>query len=398
MLIIKIIFWISLLIVFYSYLGYGIILWIYLKIRQVVKGNAQTFPQQKTAFEPAVTLLVAAYNEADILEQKIRNCFALDYPDQKLEIIFITDGSDDNGPEIVQKYPRIKLLHKPERRGKLAAINRAMTHVTSPFVIFCDANTSLNPACIKEIIKHYQDEQIGAVAGEKKINNTSVDGGSASAGEGLYWKYESFLKKLDSSFYTVVGAAGELFSIRTALFETVESNILLDDFMISMNICKKGYRVLYEPKAFASEAPSLSMKEEQKRKIRISAGGFQSVVLLKELLNVFKYGKLTFQYFSHRVLRWIVCPVLLPIILLLNITIFANEPGNHLYALLLFGQFLFYFAATIGWLFAAKNIKVKLLYIPYYFVFMNIALYIGFSRFNANKQTVLWDKAKRKIA
>ena len=181
------------------------------------------------------------------------------------------------------------------------AINRVIPFVTTDFVVFSDANTLLNRDCIREIIQHYKDPTIGAVAGEKVVSDQSGEAGVAGAGEGLYWKYESFLKKMDARFYSVVGAAGELFSIRTALFEPVQKQVLLDDFIISMKICKKGYRVMYEPKAFATEAPSFSLKEEQKRKIRISAGGWQSVFMLKSLLNIFKYGRLSFQYISHRV-------------------------------------------------------------------------------------------------
>ena len=346
------------------------------------------------AFEPEVTLIVAAYNEEHILDQKIKNSLELNYPSDKLHFIFVADGSSDNSAAVIGKYPQIKLLYKPEREGKVAAINRAMDFVTTPFVIFCDANTDLNKECIREIIKHYKDEHIGAVAGEKKIIDQSDNGGASGAGEGIYWKYESTLKKLDAKFYSVVGAAGELFSIRTALYEPVDKNILLDDFIISMKICKRGYRVMYEPKAYASEAPSFSMKEEQKRKIRISAGGFQSVLILKDLLNIFKYGKLSFQYISHRVLRWIVCPVLLPAIFFINIILWYQGHQN-LYLAILIIQIVFYLAAFTGWIFASRNIKIKALYIPYYFTFMNASLYIGFRKFMYNKQSVLWDKAKR---
>jgi cellulose synthase/poly-beta-1,6-N-acetylglucosamine synthase-like glycosyltransferase len=253
----------------------------------------------------------------------------------------------------------------------------------------------LNKEAIREIIKHYQDPIVGAVAGEKKVIAEEEKADAAGAGESLYWKYESTLKKMDSDFHTVVGAAGELFSVRTALYEHVSSNVLLDDFIISMNICKKGYKVVYEPAAFATEPPSFSIKEEQKRKIRISAGGFQSVWMLRSLLNIFKYGRLSFQYISHRVLRWVVCPILLPTILILNVMI-VIDTNILLYQLLLLAQLIFYAAAAGGAYYASKNIKVKALYIPYYFVFMNTALYLGFRRFLSNSQTVLWDKAKRK--
>ncbi len=392
MVFIKTAFWASFLLLFYSYLGYGIIIWIYLKLKYWLTNDK---PKSTVLYEPEITLVVATYNEEAIIQKKIENTFHLNYPAHKLKIIFTADGSNDNTVNIISQYPSIQLLHKPERKGKVAAINRTMEYVKTPYVIFCDANTFLNPDCIKEIVKHYADEKIGAVAGEKKVIDLSAEKNTAGAGEGLYWKYESFLKRLDARFYTVVGAAGELFSIRTALFEPVENNILLDDFMISMKICRKGYRVMYEPKAFASEAPSMTMRDEQKRKIRISAGGFQSVFLLKDLLNIFKYGKLSFQYISHRVLRWILCPVLLPLAFASNLYIYLAG-REQVYLILLILQSLFYTAAFIGWFFALKNIKIKALYIPYYFVFMNAALYIGFIRFINNKQTVLWEKAKRK--
>lgn len=389
----KIIFWVSLFIVIYSYLLYGVLVWALIICRNFF------FRRQKKVFDkdflPPVSLVVATFNEELIIRKKILNTLELDYPKNNLEIYFVTDGSTDDTNNILKSYPDINVLFRPERKGKVAAINHAMEFVNTPFVIFCDANTFLNKACIKEIVKHYKYESTGAVAGEKKVINSSEKNNAAGSGEGIYWKYESLLKKLDASFFTVVGAAGELFSIRTVLYEPVDTNILLDDFMISMNICKKGYRVMYEPAAFAMEAPSISIREEQKRKIRISAGGFQSMYLLKDLLNIFKYGKLSFQYISHRVLRWAVCPLLLPVIFILNLVICFFSFDRPFYFLLI-AQLLFYLTAFTGWLFAQRNIKLKIFYIPYYFLFMNLTLYAGFLRFLSNKQSVLWDKAERK--
>ncbi len=394
MLFLKLVFWISLAIIFYSYIGYGILLWILIRLRAVFsKPQGQSIPAD---FEPEVTMIVATYNEELFIQKKIENTLALDYPKSKLKLIFIADGSTDRTVEIIAKHPSIELLFSPERKGKVAAINRAMKYVQTPYVIFCDANTLLNRECVQEIIKHYADEKIGAVAGEKKVVDLSGDQNAAGAGEGIYWKYESTLKKLDADFYTVVGAAGELFSIRTSLFEETDPDILLDDFIISMEICMKGYKVMYEPKAFAMEAPSLTMNDEQKRKIRISAGAFQSIFLLKKILNIFKYGKLSFQYISHRVLRWTLCPLFLPVAFFANAMLAWYQAGL-VYTILFILQCLFYIAAIIGGLFALKNLKIKMLYVPYYFVFMNIALYIGFVRFINNKQSVLWEKANRKI-
>ena len=390
---IKIIFWISVFIVIYSYVLYGLLIWALIICRNFF------FRKQKKVFNedflPPVSLVVATYNEELIIRKKLLNTLELDYPKANLEIYFVTDGSTDDTNNILKSYPDINVLFRPERKGKVAAINHAMEYVNTPFVIFCDANTFLNEACIKEIVKHYKYESTGAVAGEKKVIDSSEKNNAAGSGEGIYWKYESLLKKLDANFYTVVGAAGELFSMRTHLYEPVDTNILLDDFMISMNICKKGYRVMYEPAAFAMEAPSISIKEEQKRKIRISAGGFQSMYLLKDLLNIFKYGKLSFQYISHRVLRWAVCPILLPVIFILNLVVCFFSYDKVFYFLFI-AQSLFYLTAFTGWLFAQKNIKLKIFYVPYYFLFMNVALYAGFFKFMNNKQSVLWDKAVRK--
>lgn len=393
--IIKIVTWLCIFLVFYSYLGYALLIWVILKIR---KKNQQRIADNSSVFEPPVSLVVAVYNEEDVLKKKIENCLEIDYPKDKLKLIFVADGSTDNSAAIISQYPQIELLHKPGREGKVAAINRTMTTVTTDYVVFCDANTFLNKDCIREIIKHYRDEKIGAVAGEKKVVVPTTQNKPVKDGEGLYWKYESKLKKIDSDFYSVVGAAGELFSIRTKLFEPVPAEVLLDDFIISMNICKEGYRVIYEPKAYAMEAPSLTMKDEQKRKIRISAGGFQSVLMLKDLLNIFKYGKLSFLYISHRVSRWVVCPVLLPVIFFCNlfIVLFSGDNMYNIYTALLIAQIAFYSMAVLGWVFSLRNIKNNIFYVPFYFVFINVALYIGFVRFLNNKQTVLWDKAKRK--
>jgi poly-beta-1,6-N-acetyl-D-glucosamine synthase len=390
MLLAKILFFTGIFIIFYSYVGYGLLVWVIIQIRNLLRGkNLRKFSGDL----PPVTLIVAAYNEENFIEEKIHNTLSLDYPGDRLDIIFITDGSTDNTPLIAGRFPQIQVLHHPERKGKIAAMHRAMAVVKTPIVIFCDANTLLNKDCIPMIVRHYSDPKVGGVAGEKKI--LAIPGSKITgAGEGLYWKYESALKKLDAALYTVVGAAGELFSIRTALYEPVDSHVLLDDFIISLKICRKGYRIEYEPAAYASEMPTTSLLEEQKRKVRISAGAFQSMVMLKDLFNIFKYPVLSFQYLSHRVLRWTLCPIFLPVIFILNIVLVFRGTGP-LYRILLIGQVLFYLAAVTGWVLSGKNIKVKLLYIPYYFFFQNVSLYLGFIRYRRGQQSVLWEKAAR---
>ena len=300
-------FWISFSILAYCYFGYGILIYLFNKIKMLFVFTAK----KKTIDElVAVTLIVAAYNESDVLEAKIKNSLAIDYPAEKLNIIFITDGSTDGSDELIQQYPVITLLHHAERKGKFAAIKRAMQFVQTPIVVFSDANSMLNEKSIRKIASHYKNPKIGGVAGEKKIlSNHHIS--AIGEAESLYWKYESFMKKHDADLNTVVGAAGELFSIRTELFSELDNNIILDDFIISMKICLQGYRIEYEPEAFAIETPSASLKEEEKRKVRISAGAFQSIGYLRNALNFFKYPALSFQYFSRRLFRWTVCPLML---------------------------------------------------------------------------------------
>jgi biofilm PGA synthesis N-glycosyltransferase PgaC len=389
----KFIFFFSFLIVIYSYIGYGILLYLLVKIKRlfVVKNSLKVDPD----FEPEITLIVSAYNEASIIEIKVRNSLDLDYPSDKLRLVFITDGSEDGTPAIISKYNRILLLHEEERKGKLAAMNRAMKFVSTPYVIFSDANTLLNPESVNEIVKHYVDPRVGAVAGEKKILFKEKDK-AVAAGEGIYWKYESLLKRLDSEFYSVVGAAGELFSIRTSLFHVVPADTIIEDFVQSLKLCMEGWLVRYEPNAYAIESASSSMQEEQKRKVRIAAGAFQAMLILKGLFNIFRYPVLSFQFISHRILRWTLCPVCLITGLISNVVLVYNNAGR-LYFVVLLGQIVFYAMALVGWIFARRNIKSKIFYIPYYFVFMNLSVFLGFYRFLGKKQTAVWEKADRHI-
>jgi poly-beta-1,6-N-acetyl-D-glucosamine synthase len=387
----KFLFFFSLFIMFYSYIGYGILIFLLTKVRLIFYGPKGA--QQHSDFFPEVTLLVSAFNEADFIEEKIINSLDLDYPVGKLKWIFITDGSTDGTPDIVRKYDKILLLHESERKGKVAAMNRGITYVKTPYVVFNDANTLLNPLSIREILKHYEDPRVGGVAGEKKIISKEKDK-AAGAGEGIYWKYESLLKKLDSEFYSVVGAAGELFSVKTSLFREAATDTIIEDFVQSLQICKDGYVIRYEPNAFALETASLSIKEEQKRKVRIAAGAFQAMGILKGLFNIFRYPKLSFQFISHRVLRWTLCPLCLVILLISNFALFLAK-AEWYYQVVLLCQIIFYTVACIGWIFAAKNLKIKAFYIPYYFLFMNMSVFMGFYRFIRKKQTVIWEKAAR---
>lgn len=388
-LILEIIFWTLLGLIFYSYLGYGIVLYSLIKLKRAFGKKDITYMD---SYEPKVTLMIAAYNEKDYALDKAQNSLELDYPKDKLDIVFVTDGSDDGTPDILNEVEGITVYHKPERAGKIAAMNRGMKLIDTPIVVFTDANAMLNKEALREIVKHYQNPKIGCVAGEKRIQNKEKDSASG-AGEGIYWKYESTLKKWDFELYSAVGAAGELFSVRTELHREMERDTLLDDFVMSLRIAEEGYKIAYEPNAYATESASASVSEEMKRKIRICAGGIQSIVRLKPLLNPFRYGVLSFQYVSHRVLRWTITPLALLLIIPLNIILMMNIGG--LYTLILYAQALFYAMALLGWYLENKQIKVKILFIPFYFFIMNLAVYLGFARYLKGQQSVLWERAKR---
>lgn len=386
----KILFWVSLLLLVYSYLGYGILLWCYNKARRLFTRRTAESPSQPL---PPVTFIVTAYNEAEVLEEKIKNSLALDYPGELLHFVFITDGSDDHSPAIMNRYPQLQHLHETRRRGKTAAINRAMDFVKTPVVVFSDANTMVNKEALQKIVPHYSDPLVGGVAGEKKIIR-SRHGSAVGQAEGLYWQYESWMKRMDAEFYTVVGAAGELFSLRTSLFEPLAENILLDDFIQAMRVCEKGYRMTYEPGAYAEELPSASLLQEQKRKVRIAAGAYQATGLLKKAANIFRNPVLAWQYISRRLLRWLFCPPAIGLLLAANTGLVWLDAGGFFWFSLLL-QVVFYVMAFTGWLFVRKGKPAGIFTPAFYFLFMNHCLVKGAVRYITNRQPVLWEKSKR---
>lgn len=394
MLTLKILFWSLIFIVFYAYIGYGILLYILIKIKRIFGLSKKG--QNSVEYEPDVTLFIAAYNEKDFVAEKIKNSRELEYPANKLHLVWVTDGSDDGTPEALSKYEGIEVHHLPQRNGKIGAMNRGIRFVKTPIVVFCDANTMLGRESVRRIVKLFSDPKVGCVSGEKRIFNKEKDG-AAGAGEGLYWKYESKLKKWDAELYSVVGAAGELFAIRTALYQEVEPDTLLDDFIISLRVAQKGYTIQYDPEAYAIETASANVKEELKRKVRISAGGIQSVIRLRSLLNIFKFGTLSFQYISHRVLRWTLAPLSLLLLLPIGLILASNEgfSKSGFYTILLWLQILFYAAALLGWYLENKSIKVKILFVPYYFFIMNLSVFLGLKRYLKGSQSVNWERAKR---
>ena len=390
---IKIIFWICAFIVFYTYIGYGMLLWLLIRLKRIFHNKTEEPVLPVDSELPTVTFLVCAYNEQDVVDMKMHNILELDYPKDKLQIMWVTDGSSDNTNKLLEQYPEADVIFTPERKGKAAALNHGLSMVKSDITVMTDANTLVNKEAIREIVRCMQDPKVACVAGEKRVIARHAKQ-AAAEGEGLYWKYESTLKRWDGELYSAMGAAGELNAIRTALFEPIAENALLDDFVMSMRMVDKGYRIAYTSKAFAQEYGSANLYEEAKRKRRISAGGLQSCWLLRKMMNPFRNFTVAFQFVSHRVLRWSITPFTLLALIPLNV-ILVFMKGGTIYILLWLLQLLFYLAAFWGYMLEQYGKRNKFLYIPYYFLFMNMNVFQGISYLRSHKNGGTWEKAKR---
>lgn len=372
-------FWLCLAIVVYTYVGYGLILYLLVFIKRLAI-KAKPLADITDDCLPEVTLMVCAYNEEDIISEKMSNTHSLDYPADRLHLVWVTDGSTDNTNSILSTYPDVKIVFSPERRGKSAALKHGIKEVYTEIVMMTDANTMLNPEAVREIVRLMQDPKVGCVSGAKKVMAKS-DSDEAAQGEGLYWKYESALKRLDSELYSAMGAAGELCVIRRQLMTDIPDDTLLDDFVISMEIVRMGYKIAYTSKAFAMEYGSADLHEESKRKRRIAAGGLQSSWRLRSLMNPLRHPVVAFQFVSHRVLRWTITPVCLFALIPLN-TILVLSGEGIIYTIIWILQILFYASALAG------------MRISKYFVFMNLNVFRGMA-YLLNNTSGTWEKAKR---
>lgn len=386
-----ILFWVFLGLIVYSYFGYTLFLLIISTVKKYItskKNNSNTFSY------PNLTIVIAAYNEEKNIEEKVLNTNNQDYPHDKIVQLWVNDSSSDRTKELLSQFPNITLLNQPERKGKIAAINLAMQYVKTPITVFSDANAMLSSNAIKKLVEPFSNPNVGCVAGEKRIHMNSVEN-AAATGEGIYWRYESLIKKLESDCSSALSATGELFAIRTELYQKVESDTILDDFVISTNVVKRGFLVKYIPEAQASEKASANIIEEKKRKVRIAAGSFQVLFRNLELINPFKYPMFSFQLFSHKLLRWFVLPLSLLLIPFLNLLIVTHISQNPIYFTTLAIQLAIFIAIIAGWKLKDKQISSKWIFIPFYLFMMNISIVQGFIRFVKGKQNVKWDKSLR---
>lgn len=372
----QVLFWLALAVIVYTFFGYPLLVGLLARWRPN--------PVQQAAITPKVSVLVPAYDEAGVIAAKIENTLALDYPPDCLECAVVADGSTDGTEEIAAGYaPQgVRVLYQPLRQGKAAAINRAVPLLDSEVVVLTDANAMLNPGALQAIVPNFADPAVGGVAGEKRV----LDGG-----EGLYWRYESYLKRCDSALTSVMGAAGELLAVRRDLYACAapEPDSIIEDFVLSLRLVEAGWRVVYAPAAVALEAALPNLAGDWQRRTRIAAGGFQSMARLPGLLDP-RRGLIAWQYLSHRVLRWAATPFLLPLVYLLNLLLL----GHPLYQVLAAGQTLFYGTAALGYLQARRGTRSGLPYVAYYFCLTNAAALAGFWRYITRAQPVTWAKVR----
>jgi biofilm PGA synthesis N-glycosyltransferase PgaC len=366
-------YWLFGAIITYTFLGYPLL--------AAIIARLAPRPVAKAPITPEVTVLIPAYNEAGYIAAKIENSLALEYPPDKLKIVVAADGSDDETASIASRYAGVTVYTRPERQGKAAAINRVMPLIDSEIVLFTDANALITPGSLQRMVANFADPAIGGVDGEKQVKG---------GGEGLYWRYESYLKRNDSAFGSVMGAAGEIFAIRRSAFRPTEEDAILEDFVLSLRLVAAGWRVVYEPGAVAWETAAPSLADDWQRRTRIAAGGLQSVSRLPEMLNP-RLGWPFCQYTSHRVLRWVITPFLLPALLISNLLVISRP----LYRLFLAGQLAFYGAGLLGYLLTLNGRQSGFLRGITYFCLANLAALAGFWRYATGRQPVTWRKTRR---
>lgn len=330
---------------------------------------------------PSVAILCAMYNEEDVAEEKIANFRYLTYPGLRMYIG--SDGSSDRTNEILAKYSDDKALSicTFPRRGKVHVINDLAASATEDILVFTDANSMFSEDAIENLVLHLKDSAVGAVCGRLKL----VDAGGFS-GEGFYWRYETMLKKAESAFACVIGANGAIYAVRRELVQRLPANTINDDFTISMRAIAQGYGMVYADAAIATEDVGKDDKAEFKRHIRDAAGHYRAMRHLIGLLNPL-HPKRFFFYVSHRVIRWFV-----PHLMLLSICLPLIDVSSPISRASIVAQLLFYSLAILGWLSGSKFLPF---YIPFYFTYINVAMFIGCIKNILGLQRVTWNSTER---
>jgi cellulose synthase/poly-beta-1,6-N-acetylglucosamine synthase-like glycosyltransferase len=376
----KFIFWFSLYAIFYSYLGYVLALWLIALFRSnnPKEPNGSSFP--------SVSLLISAYNEEDIIEEKLKNALKLDYPQEKLEIMVISDSSTDQTDEKVRKFSGMEvcLLRQQERKGKTAALNTAVPQASGEIIVFSDANSMYDRNAIKNLVKHFKSPEIGFVTGRTKY--VSKHGGSVRGSTSLYNELELLTKRLESQVESCVGADGAIFAIRKELYKPLK-DYDINDFVIPLKILEQGYRGILEDKAFCIEETARGTGEEFNRQVRITNRTIRAIFNNIVLLNPIKFPLFSFELISHKLLRFLL-PFLMINILLTNCLIVTE---GFLYSLILVLQVLYYGLVCWGYLAEKTKRCNKLTSMAYTFSLVSLAVLLGWIKYFSGETYSSWN-------
>ena len=384
----------ALLLCAYSYAGYPLLLAALSPLRRRRKASARAGDGAATA-EPTVSLLIPAYNEENVIGQKIVNSLSLDYPAEKLQIRVVSDGSDDATDQIARQYASrgVELQRVSPRGGKPNAINQAVPHARGEILLLCDANTMFAPDAVRQLVRHFADPAVGAVTGDVRLQSAGLGYGH---GEGVFSRLERFTQRCEGEIWTAIGVDGGMYALRRELYVPNSPDTLVDDFVIAMNVARAGKRVLFDAEARAFEDAVADARQEFRRRTRTTAGGFQTLLEGRGRPRWNQPG-LWAGYLSHKVLRWI-GPWLLVLALLANATVVAAaaewDARTWFFAALLGLQGLFYALAALGWMLRRRTLP-RVVSLPFYFCLGNAAAAAGFFKWLLGKQSVTWAKADR---
>lgn len=380
----EILFWSCLLLLLYSYVVYPLLLLCFVRLF----GATRTPAPVPDSMLPSVSLLIAAHNEESVIEERLRNAVALDYPDDKLEILVASDGSRDLTADIVRRFgsPKVRLLDYPQNRGKAAVLNTSITECRGEIVVLSDANTQTDADAIRQLVRWFADPKVGVVCGKLVL----TDPRTGRNVDSLYWKYETVLKNCEGKLGGLLGANGAIYAIRRGLFPQLPTNTIVDDLVLPLLAkLQSGCRLVYDRDAVAREETAPNIGLEFRRRSRIGAGGFQSIGYLWRLLNP-RCGWVCFTFASHKILRWL-GPFFMIGMLISNVLLWQSP----FYFDVLLAQVAFYGMAVVAAYLPARSKPLKLLRLTTMFTLMNLALFVGFWRWLRGRQKGTWERTTR---
>lgn len=384
---IQILFFISILFCFNSYLIYPALVWIIAKLKTASN-------EIDKEYHPSISILISAFNEEKVIEKRIRNIVEQEYAQDKIEILVGSDCSSDRTNEILKslekEIPNLRVFLFDYRQGKAGVLNQLVKEAKNDILVFTDANTEFKRDALKNLVKHFYNKEIGGVSGKLTLLDKDSHK-KAGVEEKNYWEFETFIKKAEGKLGILIGANGGIFAIRKDLFETIPlDKPVTDDFYLSLNVVKKGFKLIYEPKAEAYEEVAKDLNTEFRRKIRFAATNFQTITFFKNLLFN-KNFLISYAFWSHKIVRWFL-PLILIFIFVLNLFLISQ---NQIFEYLFYLQVFIYVLGLIGYLFIKIGIRIPLLSLLTYFLVTNFALFLGLIRFLRKKHSVIWQSTPR---